>query len=462
MVGGPGEPVAGFRERFRRLFETPSPVRPGIYHYRREAGGRMMRLHLRVEADGAGLLLVNASGVLHLNATAVLLIKLFLDGHSRDDAVSTACDHYLAYRADVERDFDKICKLIAHMEAAEDACPVASLEVPSVPPFGRKVSAPYRADLALTYECNNRCLHCYVARGPGEKTPLAFGEWKQVLDRLWAVGVPHVCFTGGEATLSPHLVGLIEYAEDLGMVSGLLTNGLALADREYPRRLVGAGLDHVQITIESHREAVHDQMVGSPGAFRETLKGIANALAEDLFLVTNTTLCKLNLADADRIVEFLAGLGVRTFAMNSLIATGRAPESGLGIAEPELEPVLGLVNAVARHLKMRFIWYTPTHYCKLNPTTHGLGYKRCTAGEYNICIEPDGAVIPCQSYYQPAGHILRDEWGAIWNSPLFTAIRERSSVPESCRGCPDFEVCGSGCPLSSGDRFLCTDSTSEG
>ena len=31
------------------------------------------------------------------------------------------------------------------------------VDAPTVQPFGRKVSAPYRADLALTYECNNEC-----------------------------------------------------------------------------------------------------------------------------------------------------------------------------------------------------------------------------------------------------------------------------------------------------------------
>ena len=39
-------------------------------------------------------------------------------------------------------------------------------------PFSKKITAPYRADLALTYECNNRCMHCYVARRPGDKPPL--------------------------------------------------------------------------------------------------------------------------------------------------------------------------------------------------------------------------------------------------------------------------------------------------
>jgi len=454
--------MVGLREKFQRLFAGAEAVQPGIYHYRRELADRYLRLHLRVDPDGSGLLAVNASGVLHLNATAVALMKQVLDGKSRDEAVAAVRKVYRAAHEEVARDYGKVLKVVEQLETTEDACPVANLGVSTVPPFGRKVSAPYRADLALTYACNNKCLHCYVARRPDEVKPLGVREWKHVLEKLWGIGVPHVCFTGGEATLSPHLVELTERAEDIGIITGLLTNGRKLADREYVRKLCAAGLDHVQITIESHDKQVHDQMVGCPGAFEETVQGIKNAIDDDLYLVTNTTLCRLNVEAIDKTIEFLKELGVRQFAMNSLIYTGKAPQSGLGIEEADLEPILGEVTGTAEKLGLRFIWYTPTHYCTLNPTTFGLGFKRCTAAEYNICIEPDGRVIPCQSYYKPVGHILDDEWKSIWNSPLFREVRSRDAAPDACRECPVFEVCGSGCPLSDGDRFLCTDSPSEG
>ncbi len=454
--------MVGFREKFRRLFAGAEGVKPGIYHYRRELADREMRLHLRVDPDGQGLLTVNAAGVLHLNATAAELMKHVLDGKGKAAAVALVRKRYRAKAGDVEADYDKIDQVIRHLETTEDACPIMNVDAPTVQPFGRKVSAPYRADLALTYECNNKCQHCYVARKPDEIKPLGLEEWKQVLGKLWDAGVPHVCFTGGEATMSPYLVEMIEKAEDIGMITGLLTNGRKLADREYVRKLCAAGLDHVQITLESHDEKVHDEMVGLPGAWKETVQGIRNAIDDDIYLVTNTTLCSLNVDGVEKTLEFLKELDVRQFAMNSIIYTGKAPESGLGIEETELEPILGLVTSKARELGMRFIWYSPTHYCKLNPTMHGVGYKRCTAAEYNVCIEPDGTVIPCQSYYQPAGNILRDEWSDIWQSPLFKEIRGRNAVPDDCRECPDFEVCGSGCPLNSGDRFLCADSSSEG
>ena len=37
-----------------------------------------------------------------------------------------------------------------------------------------------------------------------------------------------------------------------------------------------------------------------------------------------------------------------------------------------------------------------------------LGVKGCTAALYNMCVEPNGDVLPCQSYYHPLGNLLRD------------------------------------------------------
>jgi hypothetical protein len=55
----------------RRMFTPAQPIQAGIYHYQSPPDDpRNYRLHLRVEDDGTGILIVNASTVLHLNQTA--------------------------------------------------------------------------------------------------------------------------------------------------------------------------------------------------------------------------------------------------------------------------------------------------------------------------------------------------------------------------------------------------------
>jgi hypothetical protein len=55
-----------------------SPPAAGLYHYHVQGEGESSRVHLRVDPDRRGILLVNASKVLHLNETAVFMAYLAL------------------------------------------------------------------------------------------------------------------------------------------------------------------------------------------------------------------------------------------------------------------------------------------------------------------------------------------------------------------------------------------------
>jgi radical SAM protein with 4Fe4S-binding SPASM domain len=160
--------------------------------------------------------------------------------------------------------------------------------------------------------------------------------------------------------------------------------------------------------------------------------------------------------NADSIVgtvEFLHSLGVRTFAINGMIYSGGGTSTGQALREEEMVPRLIEIRDAARELGMKFLWYTPTEYCRLSPVELEIGAKRCNAGEYSLCVEPNGDVLPCQSFYASAGNLLRDPWERIWRGDLFRSFRDReldpvaSGLPEKCWECPDLPLCGGGCRI---------------
>jgi radical SAM protein with 4Fe4S-binding SPASM domain len=150
----------------------------------------------------------------------------------------------------------------------------------------------------------------------------------------------------------------------------------------------------------------------------------------------------------ERTLDFLAELGVPTVGLNALIYAGRGQSVGTGLRETELAPLMTLARNKTEAAGQRLIWYTPTQYCHFDPTQMELGVKGCTAALYNVCVEPDGAVIPCQSYYQPLGNIQHDSWESIWNHDLARHLRERRYIPETCSACSILSECGGGCPLT--------------
>ena len=259
--------------------------------------------------------------------------------------------------------------------------------------------------------------------------------------------MPHIIFTGGEATLRNDLPELIAHAESNGQITGLNTNARRLSNQRYVQTLVDAGLDHVQITVESCDEQVHDEMMRAKGAFKQTIQGLRNALNSKLFVMTNTTMLRTNVHTIPDTLDFLAEIGVPTVGLNALIYAGNGLTVGTGLHERELQPILDMAIQKTSASGQRLIWYTPTQYCNFDPTQSNLGVKGCTASLYSMCIESNGNVLPCQSYYHPLGNILTDSWDSIWNHKLSTRLRERKGLPAKCEGCPVVSECGGGCPL---------------
>jgi radical SAM protein with 4Fe4S-binding SPASM domain len=417
-----------------------------LYHYVRENEQEKSRIHLRLDPDGTGTLIVNANRVMHLNPTAALMTHLLLEEKSEQEILTSITRHFQVKSTQARRDLSAFRVQLSELIRPDGVCPIHELDLETVMPFSDRPSAPYRMDLAITYRCNNDCAHCYNAR-ERNFPELHTENWKHILDQLWALGVPHIVFTGGEATLRNDLPELIAHAESNGQITGLNTNARRLADVKYVQKLVDAGLDHVQITVESCDEQIHDEMMRAKGAFKQTIQGLKNVLDTRLYVMTNTTMLRTNVHKIADTLDFLAEIGVPTIGLNALIYAGQGLTVGTGLRERELQPILDMAVQKTSEHNQRLIWYTPTQYCNFDPTQSNLGVKGCTASLYSMCIESNGNVLPCQSYYHPLGNMLTDPWETIWNHKLSVQLRERHGLPAKCAGCPVVAECGGGCPL---------------
>src|SRR5512143_1841239 len=207
-------------------FKSKSKVQEpdaGVHHYRRDNPEEKSRLHLRLDPDGHGTLIVNANRILHLNPTAALMAYFTLEGTPDKETVGYICSQYHVSRKQAQADLESIRGQLEELSRPDGACPIHDLGLETVMPFSARPTAPYRLDLALTYRCNNDCGHCYNVEGRnvGE---IGTEDWKRILDKAWELGIPHIIFTGGEPTLREDLPDLIAHAEGNGQITGLNTN----------------------------------------------------------------------------------------------------------------------------------------------------------------------------------------------------------------------------------------------
>lgn len=416
-------------------------------------GDESHRFHLRFLKDGRGLLNIDAKHIIYLNSTAREYVDLMIKGHSDDDITNFFLKRYNGVNIDdIRSDLTVIKKKLFMLLSEEGHCPIHDI---GLRPMARNedLGFPLRVDLAVTYNCNNRCEHCYVPANILNNFPVELNTEgiKKIMDKLWDIGVPHIALTGGEASLRLDILELIEYGQYKGFVMGIITNGRMFSNKKFVEEAVHRGLDYAQITIESHIPEIHDAMQCVDGAWQETTAAIKNFVESGIFTLTNTTISKANVQDIEKTVEFLKELGLEAFAMNGLIYSGKGVElqrnSDVFLQESELEPLLDGIYSKADELGLRFIWYTPTQYCVFNPMEMGLGAKRCSAASASMGIQPNGDVIPCQSYFEPVGNILDDDWDEIWNSKLFKKIRGHQLIEKKCQKCEMLDLCGGGCPL---------------
>jgi len=316
----------------------------------------------------------------------------------------------------------------------------------------RMIRYPTLSEIALGYGCQNRCAFCYASsphRGD-RKRPMSTAQVITVMEKIYNQGhVPSLSFTGGEATLRPDLPELIHHAKGIGFRVNLITNGLRLADPAYARTLAEAGLDSVQVSLEAGKAAIHDRVVGRPGAFEATTAGVRNMAGLGLHVHTNTTLCRANMGAAQGLIRFVRrDLGLRTLSMNMVIRTGEA----LSSSEPEVTYTdvgerLPALLETARTEGIRLVWYSPIPYCLFNPVLHGLGAKSCACVDGILSVDPTGQVLPCSSFEEGIGSLLEHDFETIYRSRAARYWRNKEFLPPVCRDCSDADICAGACPL---------------
>lgn len=390
-----------YRQFMDRLFPPIQPIPAGLYHYQAPPDAAFpYRLHLRIEPDGNGLLIVNASTVVHLNRTAAEYVYHLVLGTPEEQVVEQVSKRYNASRETVQQDYHELDDRLLELVETPDLDPVAFLDFDRQDPYTDPGTAPYRLDCALTYRLPTENSEHFAPQDRVVRE-MSGEEWKSVLDKAWNVGIPHVIFTGGEPTLRPDLVELITHAERLGMVAGLITDGNRLGERKYLHELLQSGLDHVMILLDPHEDAAWE--------------GLRDSLAEDIAVTVHLTLTGHTRADFDTVIDRLIEMGVQTLSLSA---------ESLELKDE----LLARRDALAQR-QVHLVWDLPVPYSQFHPVAvelaEGLPDINIVStgpGRGWLYVEPDGDVLPGQGYAQKVlGNFLTDPWEAIWdNARQFT------------------------------------------
>jgi molybdenum cofactor biosynthesis enzyme MoaA len=168
--------------------------------------------------------------------------------------------------------------------------------------YGKEVAEP-TSRIGIIYRCNQVCTFCSLAEMNDE---LPVEKVSAALAAARARGSRRVILTGGEPTLSRHLVEHVRRAAELGFERvELQTNAVLIERADLARRLREAGLTHAQISLHGCDASVSDRLTAAPGTHARTVRGIDALLEQGVVCLLNHLIFRDNAQQLEAFVEFV-------------------------------------------------------------------------------------------------------------------------------------------------------------
>jgi len=315
--------------------------------------------------------------------------------------------------------------------------------------------------LALIAEVTHRCpLHCVYCSNPmqlaGTQSELSTGEWTRVFQQAGKLGMLHAHFTGGEPLARTDLAELVSAARSAGLYTNLITSGIGLTDQRLAA-LMGAGLDHIQVSFQDSREESANWIAGAKAHAHKVELSRAIRKYKVAFTV-NLVVHRQNLDHLEEMIAFIEQLNADRveIAHAQYYGWALANRAALLPTREQVDKGVAIVAEAEKRLagRMRIDSVIPDYYAKYPKACMG-GW-----GQKLMLINPSGKVLPCHAAEvlpQMTFENVREralQW--IWEeSESFQRFRGESWMPEPCRTCDhrgeDFGGCRCQAFLLTGD-----------
>ena len=131
------------------------------------------------------------------------------------------------------------------------------------------IKAPISVNFETTQVCNLQCGFCFSNSATYHHKNPPLEQIKHVIDALAEAEVFEIRWFGGEFTALNGWEEVVGYAYDKGFFMAFVSNGTRMT-RESAKCLARYGVTGGAMSVHGP-EAMHDQVVCVPGAFRKTI-----------------------------------------------------------------------------------------------------------------------------------------------------------------------------------------------
>lgn len=282
---------------------------------------------------------------------------------------------------------------------------------------------PGFVQLYPTLRCNRACGFCFN-RGVEAYADIEIRDFEKLVETLLELGVKEIDLLGGEPTLLPEFPRMADIIHKTGLKASLSTNGSnvgALKDLAIrcpaSRIKTGVSINAPLVSPELHAYiARHKPMLKSvcnhTGRVPAAAKGYLGVKGLEFYFIYMDAISREDVKMTMPFYEYLEKL--------ESLKTGYSNVEGV--------------------------------HCGFLPA-YGLLGVRCPAGTAKLSVLPDGSAYPCYLFFRHRefrlGNILKDDFQAIWKSPVLDYFRQFDGNPCPYKKCKLLSLCRGGCPAVS-------------
>lgn len=313
--------------------------------------------------------------------------------------------------------------------------------------------------LYLTTGCNLACRHCWITPNfsKGELSPsqyLNFDLLRQAIAEAKPLGLTAAKLTGGEPTLHPDFVKIVDLLTTEGLRLHMETNG-TLIDAELARYLKEkSNLGFISVSLDGANPKTHDAFRGVPGSFDAAVRGLKHLVAAGYQPQIIMSPHHGNIAEVEDLVKIAVEMGAGSVKFNPVTKSGRGVSMHEKKEALEFDDVLAFSRYIGHDLQKRIPIPlhigTPPALSSLRQLTQNSA-SRCSvlnilgilgSGEMALC--GIGRNVPELCF----GQLGKDDLQDVWMShPTLMQLRKdlASPYPRVCGDCIHSRICQTVC-----------------
>ena len=301
-----------------------------------------------------------------------------------------------------------------------------------------KAHSPTFASWLITRACQLKCYYCFANARKKDPDELTTSEAMDVIEKLADAGVFYLSYIGGEPLMRKDIYKLIDYSTDLGIYTGIHTNGMLVKEGVVPR-LKDVGCQILGVSIDSHDPIIHDRVRGVSGSLVGAKRAVLESVKAGMRCSIRIVVTPDSLPALPSLFQWARDVGVAELIIIPIFMVGRAAGSAddrrMDVEGKELFwRGLEVLREIGAPLGIS-VPHEQVACCvgiELNPSDeayhagHAIGFERstgCRVGKFIINIHPNGDVHSCPFVHSKLGSLRDQTVEEIWGHPLLEKAR---------------------------------------